>query len=461
MKEAENFAARKPQTNIVPDRGVASRETRVQPLLPPEQRAEPLREGIMLSRASAVAPVAIRWLWQDWLPEGKLSLLAGSPGTGKTTLAVAMAAIVSAGGAWPDGPRCASRGNVLFWSGEDDVADTLVPRLMAAGADLDRVYFVRSRIDENDEVQPFDPAFDIPLLGERVEAMGGASLLIVDPIVSAVSGDAHRANDVRRDLQALVDMAARYGCAVLGISHFAKGTRGSSPAERVIGSGAFVALARMVLVAGKDEAEERRILARAKANITFDDGGIEYMLEQVDVNGIPASRVVWGGLIEGNAREILGDVEMLPGDDEKTEREEAADFLASLLVQGPVPVNSIKADATGAGYAWRTVERAKRDLGVEARKAGMKGGWMWAIPADADEDRRGETEGHETPHGGGLRHSRRPSAETRISMIGTPEERQISEVRHRTGSGGLHDYCVRSADDAAVGVNPDDAESEE
>jgi putative DNA primase/helicase len=215
MEEEKDFAARKQQTNIASDHDAASPEMRAQPMLPPEQRVGPLRDGIMLSRASAIQPVAIRWLWQDWLPEGKLSLLAGSPGTGKTTLAVAMAAIVSAGGVWPDGPRCASKGNVLFWSGEDDVADTLVPRLMAAGADLERVYFVRSRIDENGEVQPFDPAFDIPLLGERIEAMGGASLLIVDPIVSAVSGDAHRANDVRRDLQALVDMAARYGCAVL------------------------------------------------------------------------------------------------------------------------------------------------------------------------------------------------------------------------------------------------------
>lgn len=217
----------------------------------------------------------------------------------------------------------------------------------------------------------------------------------------------------------------------------------------------------MVLVAGKDEAEERRILARAKANITFDDGGIEYMLEQVDVNGIPASRVLWGGLIEGNAREILDDVEMLPGDDEKTEREEAADFLASLLTEGPVPVTSIKADATGAGYAWRTVERAKRDLGVEARKAGMKGGWTWAIPAGAGEDRRGETERHRTPQGGGLHHSWRPSEETRISMHGTPEDRQISEGRHRTGSGGLHDSSVRSAVDAADDVNRDNTESEE
>ncbi|MGF6510649.1 AAA family ATPase [Paraburkholderia sp. 32] len=460
MEEAKDSVAGKSQTNITPGRDAASHEMRAQPMLPPKRPAEPPRGGIMLSRASAIVPEPIRWVWQDWLPEGKLSVLAGSPGTGKTTLASAMAAIVSAGGAWPDGPSCIHQGNVLFWSGEDDVADTLVPRLMAAGANLDRVYFVRSRIDEKGKVQPFDPAFDIPLLGERIEAMGGASLLVVDPIVSAVSGDAHRANDVRRDLQALVDMAARYRCAVLGISHFAKGTRGTSPAERVIGSGAFVALARMVLVAGKDEAEERRILARAKANITFDDGGIAYTLEQVDVGGIPATRVVWGGRIEGNAREILGDLETLPGEDEKTEREEAADFLAGLLAQGPVSVTSIRADATGAGYAWRTIERAKRDLGVEARKTGMKGGWMWAIPTAVNQDRGEEAVDHRTLSDGGLRHSWRPSEDARLSMNGTSEDRQLSEDRHRKESDGSRDSSAWPADDAADGVDRDDTPSE-
>jgi putative DNA primase/helicase len=345
------------------------------------------RASVLLSCAADVAPESIVWLWPGWLPAGKLTLLAGSPGTGKTTLAIALAACVTTAGSWPDGSHCSKAGHVLMWSGEDDLADTLVPRFMAAGADLRKVHFVRSVSDKNGELQPFDPSHDIPLLGERLSDLGRASLLIVDPIVSAVSGDVHRANDVRRNLQALVDMAAAHQCAVLGISHFAKGTKGSSPAERVIGSQAFVALARMVLVAGKDEVAERRILARAKSNIARDDGGVSYSLEQIETNGIEASRVVWGEQIEGTARDILGDVEET--DSEKGPREEGKDFLLGLLADGPVSARELKKDADGAGFSWPTIHRAASELGVEKRKLGMKEGWVWALPKiSAEEDFR-------------------------------------------------------------------------
>lgn len=400
------------------------------------KQAQPAGLRLLLTCAADVAPEAIVWLWPGWLPAGKISLLAGSPGTGKTTLALAIAAIVSNGGTWPDDSQMTKPGRVLIWSSEDDPADTLVPRLMAAGADLRRIHFAQAVADENGELQPFDPARDMHLLSERLTEMGGADLLIVDPIVSAVSGDAHRVNDVRRNLQDLVNVAAAHRCAVLGISHFAKGTKGTSPAERVIGSQAFVALARMVLVAGKDEAAERRILARAKSNISPDDGGVAYGIEQVEAGiGITASRIVWGELIQGTAREILGDVEQEEDQEERTERDEAADFLRSLLEAGPTSVKVIKADSAGAGYAWRTIERAKRELGVEARKAGMKEGWVWVLPAEV---RHEEDEPRHSPNGGGLRESWRTSGNTRVSgEANTATSAEDREDRHGTGSGGV------------------------
>ncbi|CAG4925703.1 AAA family ATPase [Paraburkholderia saeva] len=403
--------------------------------------AKPLpavRPTALLTRASDIVPEAIRWLWPDWLPEGKLTLLAGSPGTGKTTLALALSATVSRGGKWPDGTACSRTGDVLIWSGEDNPADTIVPRLMAAGADMHRIHIVTGSTDANGEIQPFDPSNDIPLLAERLSEMGGAAMLIVDPIVSAVSGDAHRVNDVRRNLQALVDMAAGHRCAVLGISHFAKGTKGSSPAERVIGSQAFVALARMVLVAGKDEAAERRILARAKSNIAPDEGGVSYTLELADADGIPASRVVWGEMIDGTARDILGDVEQTPDDNERSERDEAADFLRGLLSTGPVPVKSIKSDATGAGYSWRTIERAKREIGAQARKGGMKDGWVWALNPEDRQDRHEETEERHSLYGGGLQDAWRSSVDTGVSGdVSGVDFSEGREDRQAKETGGL------------------------
>ncbi|CAJ0719350.1 AAA family ATPase [Ralstonia mannitolilytica] len=368
---------------------------------------------LLTTCAADVVPEPITWLWPGWLPAGKLSILAGSPGTGKTTLALDLAATVTTGGTWPDGSEYSKPGNVLIWSGEDHPADTLVPRLIAAGADLKRVFFTQTVANESGELQPFDPAKDIDLLSQRLTELGGADLLIVDPIVSAVSGDAHRVNDVRRNLQALVDAAAVHRCAVLGISHFAKGTKGSSPAERVIGSQAFVALARMVLVAGKDEGAERRILARAKSNIAADDGGFGYSIEQVEASpGIVASRIVWGEFVGGSARDILGDVEHRDDQDQRTALEDAMGFLRSLLAAGPVPSKQIKADVAGAGYHWRTIERAKQELGVEARKLGMQGGWVWALPVAVGNE---NCERRQSPRDGGLQGPWRSSDTTGIA----------------------------------------------
>ena len=252
-------------------------------------------DGVVLLRGSDVKPEPVTWLWRDWLAVGKLHVLAGAPGQGKTTIALAMAATITSGGRWPDGSPCAPA-NVLIWSGEDDPADTLVPRLLAMGADLKRVYFV-SGTRVAGELQLFDPARDLVLLTAQAERIGSVALLVVDPVVSTVAGDSHKNGEVRRALQPLVDLAATLRVAVLGISHFTKGSAGRDPVERVTGSIAFGAVARIVMCAakvnGKDGSEaERRILARAKSNIGPDDGGFEYSIEQTEVRrDITASMV--------------------------------------------------------------------------------------------------------------------------------------------------------------------------
>lgn len=333
---------------------------------------------------ASIKPLAIDWLWPGWLPAGKLTILAGAAGTGKTTLALGLGAVITTAGRWPDGAAGTRKGNVLVWSSEDVADDTLVPRLIASGADLNRCHFIEGIVQHGENV-PFDPSQDIPDLHRAVERIGGAALLIIDPIVSAVAGDMHRANDVRRSLQAVVDFAEAHSCAVIGITHFAKGGAGKAPQDRVIGSQAFGALARMVLVTAKEEGSTRRVLARAKSNIAPDDGGVAYSLDLMTIDGgIAATRAVWEGVIEGTAREILGDVECDDNDEEADSRRDLERMLVDLLAEngGKMPAKQVKAEVSDAGYSWTAANRAKEKAGIESakEKGSTKGGWTWFLP---------------------------------------------------------------------------------
>lgn len=336
--------------------------------------------GVVLACGRDLTPEPVEWLWPNWLALGKVHILAGAPGQGKTTIAVgAFAATVTIGGRWPDGSRC-EPGNVIVWSGEDDAADTLLPRFLAAGGDRSRVYFVKG-IRDDGGLHPFDPARDMLELVAAIREAGGASLVIVDPVVSAVTGDSHKNTEVRRALQPLVDAAAGGRFAVLGITHFAKGGQGSDPTQRVIGSVAFSAVARVVLVAARvngGDGEDRRVLARSKSNIGPDDGGFEYHLEQTEpLPGILASRVAWGPAVEGTARELLTDPSV-DEDSSGSARDAAEEFLIDLLSAGPTPTKTVESEAKLAGIAWRTVRRASEQLAVKKRKA--EGGWYWSLP---------------------------------------------------------------------------------
>lgn len=345
--------------------------------------------GVELIGAATIKPERVRWLWPGWLARGKLHVLAGAPGTGKTTIVTHIGACVSAGRALPSGWR-PDRGNIIVWSGEDDPADTLVPRLIAAGADLARVRFVTATI-ENGERYPFDPARDVDKLAAAVAGIDNLAMIVVDPLVSAVSGDSHKNAEVRRGLAPLVDLAARLDAALIGITHYSKGTAGRDPLERVTGSVAFGALARLVFGTVRQEGEEgeprRMMFARAKSNIGPDGGGFIYTFEQTELpDGIEASRIVWGEAVEGTARELLADPE--PGGEHGND---AATFLRDLLAEGPMPVKEVFLEAEGAGYSRDQMKRAKAKIGAEAIKEGGDFGgkgarWIWALPSTRERE---------------------------------------------------------------------------
>jgi putative DNA primase/helicase len=343
---------------------------------PPASVSKPrptLDDGVVLTSGSDLTPSPVRWLWSGWLALGKLHILAGAPGQGKTTIALSFAATVTIGGRWPDGSRCPV-GNVLIWSGEDDAADTLLPRLLAAGADRARVFFV-SGTRVAGTVEPFDPARDLAALQAQAERIGEVRLIVVDPVVSAVTGDSHKNTEVRRALQPLVDMAANMGAALLGITHFSKGGQGQDPASRVVGSIAFTAVARVVLVAAKvkgDDGEDRRILARSKSNIGPDDGGFTYSLEQAEpLPDIHASYVAWGNTVEGSARELLTDPNQDDAGDDSAKTDGIDEVLIRFIGRDTVPGNTVKSHLKSEGFSEKQIRNARKRVGVTIKRTGF------------------------------------------------------------------------------------------
>ena len=341
-------------------------------------------ETVNILRADSINPEPIDWIWKEWLAQGKLHILAGTAGTGKTTLALAMAATITTGRCWPDGTR-APIGDVVMWSGEDDPCDTLIPRLMAMEADRSKFHFVGA-VGGGSGPRAFDPASDVRLLSEQFDRCGNVRLLIVDPIVSAVAADSHKNSEVRRSLQPLVDLAAKHGCALIGITHYSKGTGGRDPLERVTGSLAFGALARLVLGTAKPMvAGEPRRLVRAKSNIGPDGGGFEYALEEIEVPGhagLVSSRVVWGKPIDGTAHDLLTEIETDPDDDsDRGATDEAAEWLKDRLTGSPALASEIKKEALHNGFAWRTVQRARKGIGAVHGRHGFGKGAVriWAL----------------------------------------------------------------------------------
>ncbi len=359
--------------------------------VPKPSEPEVLGEWIAMIRGSDVAPQPIEWLWPGWLASGKVHILGGAPGTGKTTISLALAAAISQGGAWPDGAR-SPKGKVVIWSGEDDPADTLIPRLQLSGAKLDNIYFV-GNVHHGHERRAFDPASDTECLMQRLMDLKDVRLLIIDPIVSAIAGDSHKNAEVRRGLQPLADLAASLRCALLGITHFSKGTTGREPVERLTGSLAFGAVARIVMVAAKHqelngEGLSQRVLLRAKSNIGQDSGGFAYELTQAEIRehpGVTASFVQWREPIDGTARDILREADEVSDDGDHASLPDAKQFLKDLLSDGPKSAKDVRKVADGAGYSWATIRRAQQKLGIKAQKEGGHFGgyqrWVWALPS--------------------------------------------------------------------------------
>ncbi|SAK51059.1 TOPRIM domain-containing protein [Caballeronia glebae] len=317
------------------------------------------------------------WLLPGFLPKKKLSLLAGTPGAGKTSIALYYAATISSGGTWPDGSR-AEPGRVLMYVTEDGVADTIKPRLAAMGADLRNVEVIDNTTEISGRGRRFDCQRDLGVLQQKLIGKGGYALVVIDPVTSIVAGNTNNNQVVRDALESLVRFAEAVGCAVLCLTHVSKGSSRRSPLERVMGGLAYGAVPRMVLIAARvsgrtEDGLQRGVLVRAKTNIASTDGGFEYLIQpvevQVDGKVIQTSRIGWSSeLLEGSADEILksaaGDAEEMPGG----ELGRAAEFLLNVLANGSMLCSEVESLAVAAGISSTTLKRARKRVGVLSSK---------------------------------------------------------------------------------------------
>lgn len=354
-----------------------------------EDASEPQR--LTLVPASTVRPEKVRWVWRDRIPLGALTVAAGPPGLGKSTNTTEISARVSRGQLVGDLLGVPS--NVIVVSAEDHRASVILPRLLAAGADLGRIFF----LDAGDD------GFAVPdgLLDlARVAGEIRARLVILDPFSAFLTGrvNSWRDHDVRRALAPLARFAEDLDLAVVTVSHFTK-AQTADLLSKVGGSVAFTAAPRSVLAFAQDPADPdgpTRVLVHAKSNVGAYAVTLRYRVDSRTVDGedgaIATSGIAW----LGEAPEI-GPNDLLSGEsgEERTEREEAVALLRGILADGPRRSRDVYQDAQHAGIAERTLKRAKKDAGVIAQKEGMNGPWWWRLPTSEG----GQEEGHMSESG--------------------------------------------------------------
>lgn len=375
--------------------GIATLLPRLEPAShDPTRLAGAHARALYVRRASEINPQPIEWMWPNRIAIGKLTLIVGEPGLGKSQLTAFLTAIETTGGRWPCNEGIASLGSVVIFSAEDDAADTIVPRLMAVGADLERIRIVEAVPTEKGGRRMFNLQSDLARLEHELDVTLDARLVVFDPLTAYFgSVDTHRNSDVRGVLGLLAEMAARRRVAVVAVSHWNKSGAGSA-LNRVTGSGAFVAAVRAGYMVAKDpEDDDRRLFVSMKNNLAKVGSGLAFRIEQRMVGpnaNILASGIVWDDeRVTQTADEILAAGNGT--EPTQTAKKDCIEFLRSILATGPMTVADIEAEAVAAGLhqEGRPLKdnkpmRAARDaLGIEPKREGFGRGarYSWAFRA--------------------------------------------------------------------------------
>lgn len=339
---------------------------------------------LVLTPASEIEPEPVVWAWEDGgegrVPAGSLSVAAGREGTGKSSFGIWLAAHITRGtlpGSLYGQPRA-----VIYAAVEDSWKYTLVPRLIAAGADTRRVFRVEVYEDEHQDV-----TLSLPLDLVRLELAvkeNGVALVVLDPLMSTISGkiDTHRERDVRTALDPLARLADRARAVVLGIAHFSKGT-GTDASSLITGSGAFKNVPRSVFGFAVDREDGTRVMTQVKNSLGKLDElpSLGYAIEDTTVptRSGPAhvGRLVWLGESARSVSDVLAD----SGSEDKEDRADAAAWLRSYLADSGGEAEAVDVIKAGdkVGFSKDSLKRAKRKAGAVSRKEGMDAGWMWVL----------------------------------------------------------------------------------
>jgi hypothetical protein len=387
------LAGRPDRATILAAIVVAARTAHLQPGAPPADS-----ESLILLADVESRPV--RWLWPGRLPLGKLTVLDGDPGLGKSAITLDVAARVSAGRPFPDGAASDLDGprGVVLLSAEDGLADTVRPRLLAAGADLAHVSALTSVVDRPLRRRRPDtaarPVFRLPNLADlvairRAVRAVGAALVVVDPIMAYLPRDVDSGRDsaVRALLARLAGLAQAEDVAVLVVRHLTK-RAGRNPLYRGGGSIGIIGAARSGLLVARDPADPtnaRRVLASTKANLALAPASLAYHLAPADpAAGNGSLRVVWEGPPDHTAATLL-DAAPDRDPDGPAALSASQDILRTLLADGPKLATAVQAEARLAGVSGGTLRRACHALGIRPRKDGYQGAWIWELPPTPSE----------------------------------------------------------------------------
>lgn len=313
---------------------------------------------LKMIRMSEVQSQEIEWLWYPFIPYGKLTIIQGDPGDGKTTMVLNLAAKLSKGEALDENMKVTEPVNVIYQTAEDGLADTVKPRLELAGADCERIIV----IDESDK--------SLSMVDERLEqaiVRTGARLLILDPIQAYLGGgmDMNRANEARDMTKKLGALAEKTKCAIILIGHMNKAS-GNKAAYRGMGSIDFFAVARSVLLVGRVEGESNtRAVVQIKNNLAA--------FGHPKVFALSEDGFKWLGDYEITVDEVLGGITP-----KANKMEQAKQMLRELAeTQSAVLSNEIFDRANELGISKRTLENAKKELGVQTRK--INNAWYWEL----------------------------------------------------------------------------------